>query len=212
LLWEKEVMKYNYWSFTINNDVFEDNQGNLTFFCTGYDPYETLYNTLSRYKFFIYKTTANGDSLWMKRYSRDDAHVYASDWVQNDDGGFTICGSIQGPAIPGSWDAWLMRVDKDGCIDEFCTPVGIKEETPSPLGRAGVGLYPNPATDVVTIESNEAINKIEIINSQWQIMETINCNAIFNYQLSIFNYSSGLYFVKINALNSTTYKRLIITK
>jgi hypothetical protein len=202
LIWEKEVMKFAHWNFGIANDIFEDTQGNLYFFCTGIDPYETLYNAASNYKFFILKTTANGDSLWMKRYSRDDANIYASDWLQNEDGGFTVCGSVNGPNIPGYWDAWLMRVDSNGCIDEFCTPVGIKEE--SFEWEDALSVYPNPANDFINFESNETINKIEISNAHGQVIENINGNSIDIYQLSTSNYKNGIYFYHITLANKTS--------
>jgi len=122
--------------------------------------------------------------------------------VQNEDGGFTVCGSVQGPNIPGSWDAWLMRLDSNGCIDEFCTPVGIEEESFD--REEALNVYPNPANDFINFESPETINKIEISNAHGQVIENINGNSIDNYQLSTSNYKNGIYFYHITLLNKAT--------
>jgi type IX secretion system substrate protein len=73
------------------------------------------------------------------------------------------------------------------------------------LGTAEFGLqnsvllYPNPASDVITIEniSDKKIKEINIYNLNGQLVETIHQNKTFESH-SISRLQTGVYFVKIN--------------
>ncbi len=74
---------------------------------------------------------------------------------------------------------------------------------------SGVKLYPNPTTNVVTIESPAAISRIVVSNIVGQTMDVIN-NPVENQTLSVGSYATGVYMVTLfdNNGNSTT-QRLI---
>ncbi|MEZ4913045.1 MAG: hypothetical protein R2798_03200 [Chitinophagales bacterium] len=69
------------------------------------------------------------------------------------------------------YDVWLVRTDADGCLYESsCTdPLiftnGIEDVESS---RAGISVYPNPASEAIQIQSPEAIQRITLYNSQGQ--------------------------------------------
>jgi hypothetical protein len=79
------------------------------------------------------------------------------------------------------------------------------------LESLDVVLKPNPANDNFAISTNKIIDYIQITDALGkEVLEIKNyaSNSIINTN----NLSSGLYFVKINAVNGSTYKRLIISK
>jgi len=67
-------------------------------------------------------------------------------------------------------------------------------------------LYPNPASDILNIEFNEAIKSVEIYSLQGQkVLETNQT------EINISNLASGMYIVKVQDLNgSFATKKLII--
>jgi len=175
--------------------VFKNTDG--TYDVWGYEDYKLI-------RPFLMKMSANFDSLDVQYYSfwnGPGAQNYLRDIVRMPDNGYVACGF--GWDDNSNEDGWLLRIDSNGCANVSCTPLAV---APSPSGRVGVGLYPNPANDIVTIESSEAINKIEIINAQGQVMETINCNNTLKFQLYTLNYQNGIYFYTISLNNNRTVR------
>lgn len=86
----------------------------------------------------------------------------------------------------------------------FSELLGVDEET-----ITNFSLYPNPATEMITINSPEfAINDIELFDVLGQSIRSLNgLNAIGSYQLDLTDLSAGVYFVRIN---NTQTKRVIL--
>jgi hypothetical protein len=71
-------------------------------------------------------------------------------------------------------------------------------------------LYPNPATDVVNIETNFEIKSIKVVNYVGQVVFNQNVNQN-DFQINTSNYGSGMYFVQIeNNEGVVITKRLTI--
>ena len=83
-------------------------------------------------------------------------------------------------------------------------PLSISEDD-----KIDFGLYPNPAKDVVTIKSANNITSIDVLNINGQLISTKKINSK-NYQLSVSNLSSGIYFIKVHFNNTKTVKKIII--
>jgi len=153
----------------------------------------------------LMKFSSNFDSLDVQYYSfwnGPGAQNYLRDIVRMPDNGYVACGF--GWDDNSNEDGWLLRIDSNGCANVSCTPLAIAPSLGS--AKTGVGLYPNPANDIVTIESSEAMNRIEIINAQGQVMETINCNNTLKFSLSTLNYANGIYFYTISHKNNATVR------
>ena len=66
--------------------------------------------------------------------------------------------------------------------------------------KNSIKLYPNPATDKITIESNSADNKIEIYNNLGQ--NVYSCySAELTSEINVSEYPTGIYFVKLSNQN-----------
>lgn len=78
--------------------------------------------------------------------------------------------------------------------------VGISENN-----ETGTAIYPNPATDVLNVVSENNINKVEIFNVQGQMVKAAgNVNT-----LSISDLTDGVYFVKVTTDKGTATHKLI---
>jgi len=66
-------------------------------------------------------------------------------------------------------------------------------------------IYPNPATDIVKINSAHLINKIEVYNSLGALMNQVNDVN----EINIGNYNSGIYFLRITSDNRLVTKKII---
>lgn len=72
-----------------------------------------------------------------------------------------------------------------------------------------LSIYPNPASDIVKVNSEENINYIEILNISGQIVSFENVNTN-NAEINISNLSSGVYFIKVYTANDVTTQKLIV--
>ena len=72
-----------------------------------------------------------------------------------------------------------------------------------------VSIYPNPATDVLNIVSNNTINRVRILNSVGQIMfNSESNNTILNVNTT--NYQSGIYFIQIETNDGIITEKVTI--
>jgi hypothetical protein len=109
---------------------------------------------------YIIKLDENLDSLWMRTYWKHDpndgsqtGHAYQFGDVQElEEGGFVAAGwarrMVQGQGIRE--DSWICRIDEYGCIEPGCHLVNVEEIV---IGLENtMSAFPNPASDVVTIQ------------------------------------------------------------
>ena len=80
-----------------------------------------------------------------------------------------------------------------------------------------VNLYPNPATNFVTIEIFDKLNSgkltLEILNSIGQVVESKSIdNAKEQVIMDVYNFSKGLYLVRVSSDNMYITKKLLIQK
>lgn len=62
-----------------------------------------------------------------------------------------------------------------------------------------VSIYPNPATNNVTIDWEGTLNKISVTDSKGRVLNTVNRPANQTLQLDINNYSDGVYFIQVES-------------
>ncbi|MDR0206982.1 MAG: T9SS type A sorting domain-containing protein [Bacteroidales bacterium] len=70
-------------------------------------------------------------------------------------------------------------------------------------------IFPNPASDFVTVQCSEMINSIKIMNNMGQVVRTVFVNNIATH-LDTSNLSAGVYFFKIITDKTTFSTKLII--
>jgi hypothetical protein len=78
------------------------------------------------------------------------------------------------------------------------------------LGATNARIYPNPATNNVTIEAN-GMNRITVINAVGQVVYDVEMDNN-NTQLNVATFEAGVYVVRINTENGVATKRLTIVR
>jgi hypothetical protein len=77
------------------------------------------------------------------------------------------------------------------------------------LLEENIEIYPNPAKDVLNINSAFAIKEVEIYDALNRLIEKRKANKR-NIQLNIANYKTGSYIVNINTTKGSVKKKLIV--
>ena len=86
----------------------------------------------------------------------------------------------------------------DDIVARMDDPVGITEQTSSSLAA-----FPNPTTGLITISSNQPINRVEIHSINGSKM-----GDFYSNQLDLSAYSTGIYFAKIFCEGRTEVLRI----
>lgn len=75
----------------------------------------------------------------------------------------------------------------------------------------GTNIYPNPTNDgKINIESNIAIDEVELITINGQLLQAIQKPLFNNNLYTLENLPKGFYFLKMNAENQSTTRKIII--
>lgn len=71
--------------------------------------------------------------------------------------------------------------------------------------------YPNPAKDVVTINSSDniAINSISVVDINGRTVKSLDLNNVTETQLNVSDLTSGVYFINVNSVDGKAVKKFI---
>ena len=116
---------------------------------------------------------------------------------------------IEGPLPSGLYQYKLKAVYYFG-ESGFSTPayalipVGIEDTKES-----NFRIYPNPASQLINIESGIEITGIKILNNSGQILLEEKLN-VFNYQVDVSRFEKGIYYIGIKTKDIEAYKKITI--
>lgn len=86
----------------------------------------------------------------------------------------------------------------------FCGgPTSVEEN-----GNETSFIYPQPASDFLNVETTIPATKIEILNSNGQLIQSHQANGNRN-QINVTGLSAGMYFMRIYAAEGQSVKRFI---
>lgn len=104
----------------------------------------------------LIKLSDNGDIIWRRLYSAPFGQYQhtINDMTLTADGGFALVGEANNfffSAIPPYRQAWIIKVDSNGCEQGFgqCNPADVEHIV---SGRQTIRVYPNPANDVLHVD------------------------------------------------------------
>jgi len=72
-----------------------------------------------------------------------------------------------------------------------------------------ISIYPNPATNLVTIDWKGELTKIRITDSKGRVLNTVDHPSGETHQLNIANYSAGVYYVQVESQYGTSVYNVI---
>lgn len=108
-----------------------------------------------------------------------------------------------------TWDTAYTANTVNNYIREgfgICLSTNLSEQD---VNANDVTIYPNPASDLIQIQSAEKIKSLEITNSIGQKTDAV---FISTSQIDCSNLSNGIYFITIEMEKFKTVKKLIINK
>ena len=83
--------------------------------------------------------------------------------------------------------------------------VGVEEFTNETI------IFPNPANNVLNINANSNISRVEVFNMMGQMVGSYTANDV-NTQINTTNFSNGVYTVRISTENGTTTKKFTVAR
>lgn len=75
---------------------------------------------------------------------------------------------------------------------------------------ANVSIYPNPSTDIINISTEIALDEIDIITINGQVLQQIKKPVMENNNYAITNLPKGFYFIKLSSESSSVTKKVVI--
>jgi len=160
------------------NDYYQDSAGNI--YLTG----EAAYYTQPG---FILKINPQGEVEWYRDYVCFPENTVNTPWTKfysitpTPDGGFIIGGEYYSPPSSmfpsGVQKGLAVKVDACGCLEEDCNPDCYNGYSTQTIEAMLAGVYPNPASDVVTVSlpvkgSTARIELFDATGCQWVDVET----------------------------------------
>jgi hypothetical protein len=94
--------------------------------------------------------------------------------------------------------------ESDGSSPTYVLIVGINE-----LNASQFQIFPNPASDFVTINSDFEINDIQVINNAGQVVLTKNVHAT-NYKINVSKFEHGVYYIKLNTKQGVALRKIAV--
>ncbi|MBK9274919.1 MAG: hypothetical protein IPM49_10330 [Flavobacteriales bacterium] len=173
----------------------------------GQSSYPSLFNGV------LLRTTAQGDSLWMRYYQYADSlwtqgFGNLRDVMPTPDGGFIAVGTAypssnnpNDPPIYGQ-DTWVVKVDSMGCLEPGCHLItGLESQVTT--WRGALTVAPNPARGVAQLawelpDGLVGSCQLSLVSAAGHLVETVPVAlAEKNYSLDVSGYPAGLYHVHL---------------
>jgi hypothetical protein len=159
---------------------------------------------LPREYYALGKLSAEGDSLWVRKYEWDDeneqASGHSSDMTTTPDGGFILAGDAWG-SENYSQDVWVLKLDEFGCLIPGCQFVNVEEQGI----ESAIRIYPNPVGEVLSIEVQSLRSgnaQLKITNMQGEVVKSLRPFLIDNQgsltlSTDASNLAAGVYLVQL---------------
>ncbi len=132
---------------------------------------------------------------------------YLYDAVELPSGSIIACGYSRTYEPEGKDWGWLIKVNKDGCVDTLnCTPLNT---TIIHQLQNEINIYPNPTQSLININSTEIElwDRIEVISSAGKIVKILYKTRENKIDLS--GLEDGVYFVRLVKSNQSVTKKII---
>jgi hypothetical protein len=127
-----------------------------------------------RFSSLVLQNLNPGDTIYLRVWSYP-AYTSAGNPQQNIQGAFGIC-------VYGQARNWRDSLTVDD----------------TSLNDINISCYPNPVTDVLTINANKPVKSVKVFNMLGQLVKTVNMDTDLNeVDININNLSSGTYFIKV---------------
>lgn len=186
--------------------------GNM-FYCSGSHQEQTSGFNMG----YLLALNQFGDSLWSRYYVYDSTSNFDNyfwNLAASSYGGVILCGQST-PGRSGTQDAWLVKVDSNGCVDTSCAmTVSVSDQLK--FSKQNCSIYPNPSSGFSCLKIGEEFLHLEttvtIYNVNGKVLD--NESQIFDrngYLIPLKKVEPGIYLVTIKSgLRSETIKWVVL--
>ncbi len=155
--------------------------------------YSTKYKPYVKTCYYDREWVYIDDLAWYQEYEKRARYEYSQMIPATDSSAFKAFGICPIQAI--------IDTSSSDSLDSGVVSVELLEEN--------IEIYPNPAKDVLNINSAFAIKEVEIYDALNRLIEKRKANKR-NIQLNIANYKAGSYIVNIKTTKGSVKKKLIV--
>jgi len=135
---------------------------------------------------------------WTRNYpihSNEIDNSFGASMIHSRDGGYYFLGDLD-YFEPGRTDAIVANLNVDGFTN-------VNEIT---TFQPQIGLFPNPTTDIINIESDLEIESVSMFDSSFKLIDRKNENLI---SLSLSGLQKGMYFLQFNIKENIVTKKIV---
>jgi hypothetical protein len=153
-------------------------------------------------KGWIGKISHSGIKIWEREYvgiDNDNNSHQIFDLKETPDGGFILCGqSLDWTADTIPQQAWLLKLDKHGCLVPGCHIVGAANEKQP---ETNLVIYPNPTTDYLNfyLRTPKTLKSADfrIVSAEGKVIKTFSSdNPDATFILPVWDWAAGVYFLQ----------------
>lgn len=148
------------------------------------------------YNLLLAKYDFEGNLLWFHTVGEEETLelVYATSLTKNGD--ILVTGRYQWINAPANEStAFVMKLDACGCYVPNCNPNCTASGITESRKQYPIKVYPNPATNMLTIESNQNIDRYIIYN----LLGEKQLEGIYNNSIDISILTQGMYLMQIES-------------
>lgn len=204
-MWTKKERYSDYWTQSYSQ-IFNSFDGNII--CIGNVTSIVDSTTLLRnYDILVTKYDLNGNLIWNRKYGQVNYHEYVYNSTQTKNGGFILTGRYENLYNPfHDVQTYILKLDDCGCLVPNCDPNCIASGITESKKQHEMKVYPNPATNKLSIESKQVINNYIIYN----LLGEKQLEGRYRDSIDISMLSNGMYLIQIE--NTTTFSTIKFIK
>jgi|GEM_PF-6322146 len=162
------------------------------------------------------KVDNDGNILWSRRYQHEDftgsKNFHGIEHIQEmPDGSIYTAGSAK--FVPGRNHIWIMHLDEHGCLGDDCGEVVITDVEEVEQSKGLLTLYPNPVSDVLTIDNLDMseVYSYSIVDQQGKLLKAGSISQNTKCDMSVSFLQPGIYYLNVSSSEaaSDSYKFVV---
>ena len=137
-------------------------------------------------------------------------------WDFGDQANSSAAAPLHAYAANGTYTAVLTAIN-GSCTSTQSFTINIAVALNELVGIEGLNIYPNPAKDLLNIDFTNTTDQnleLQIVDQFGRIILTNNDTnlGVMHQEISLANFLSGVYYLRLNSNSSTRIEKIIITK
>lgn len=180
------------WAYDANSFLISETESEFDIQTLSFIPsYRSLYTNNSSGHVLIEEGQYYDINAWVSNY-KNEYTLDANNYIQIE--------------ISYWYDPSIMSWSVNGKIEYFYTNVTSVNDL---VAKTTVKTYPNPASDVLIINSDDEISNLRIFNINGQLVMSIN-PASKEATVDVSNFANGIYFVHVLSNKGNSVQKIIV--